>query len=339
MPIPSFRTLGWTAITAAAVALVSLMLVVVQIDSAQDLILLRNALINDLGPSRAYDWTPDAVPANYILETLPTPQPLRDFVVKTSSRALAGDDLQVALTLADALIRNRVKGRGPIQSDTLTALERITKEGVGYCADYTQVFNALGRAADLTVREWGMSFEGYGGDGHAFSEVWDRQKQKWVFIDTFFSFYVRDDKGQPVSATEFREALLDGTASGLEIVPINRDKFGFKYPEKAIEYYRKGAPRFFMIWGNNVLSYDESRAVKVFSKVSKSAEQAAAIVTGVQPRLLIPLDLVDDRALKELSRLRALMVLFVMGACGACTAVALMWIRRRQRCQAAGTSL
>ena len=38
-----------------------------------------------------------------------------------------------------------------------------------------------------------MSFDGYGGDGHAFSEIFDTQRQHWIFVDSFYSFYVTDE--------------------------------------------------------------------------------------------------------------------------------------------------
>jgi hypothetical protein len=208
----------------------------------------------------------------------------------------------------------------------VTALERITTDGAGYCADYTQVYGAIGRAAGLSVREWGMSFDGYGGDGHAFNEVWDRSRGKWLFIDSFFSFYVTDPDGEPLSATELRGHLLDGTTSELQVVPINPARFGFKSPARALEYYRRGAPRFFLVWGNNALSYDAAPAVKAFSGVSRSAEQVAGIALGLHPRLVISRDFADPAAVAELVRLRVVMIVFLLGVVVA--GVALLLHRR-----------
>jgi len=291
----------------------SIAYLVMQVDSSQDLVLLRNAVIAEVEAEGAHEWTPDSMPADYLAETLPSPEPLERFAVMARSGSHNSDDFQTAVSLARALGQNRKRGLGPIQDDTVTAFERITAEGAGYCADYTQVYGALGRAAGLSVREWGMSFDGYGGDGHAFNEVWDRTRNKWLFIDSFNSFFVTDLDGQPLSAIEIRQALLEGTSSELQVVPINPAKFGFKSSDRALEYYRRGAPRFFLVWGNNMLSYDEAPAVKAVSGISRSAEQLVGIVTGVQPKLVISRDFADPDGVAELMRLRAVMTVFLLG--------------------------
>jgi hypothetical protein len=311
---PRWKPRVWIAVAGALLAASSFAYLGFQVDSSQDLVLLRNAVIAEVAPAGAHDWTPDSTPADYLAETLPTPAPIERFAMAAQGDSRASDDFETAVNLARALGQNRKRGRGPIQDDTVTALERITTEGAGYCADYTQVYGALGRAAGLAVREWGMSFDGYGGDGHAFNEVWDRARNKWLFIDSFNSFFVTDPDGQPLSAAEIRQALLDGTSDELQVVPINPEKFGFKSADRALAYYRRGAPRFFLVWGNNVLSYDESPAVKALSGVSRSAEQLVGIAVGMQPKLVIPRDFADPEGVAELIRLRVVMILFVLGA-------------------------
>ena len=311
--LPRLKPLAWIAAAGMLVAVSSLAYLGVQVDSSQDLVLLRNAVIAEVAPGGAHEWTPDSVPTDYLAETLPSPEPLERFAMEARNGSTSSDDFETAVSLARALGKNRKRGRGAIQDDTVTALERITADGAGYCADYTQVYGALGRAAGLSVREWGMSFDGYGGDGHAFNEVWDRSRGKWLFIDSFNSFFVTDLQGQPLSATEIRRALLDGTTNELQVVPINPAKFGFKSPARALEYYRRGAPRFFLVWGNNMLTYDAAPAVKAFSGVSRSAEQVVGIALGLQPKLVISRDFADPEAVEELLRLRVVMVAFLLG--------------------------
>jgi hypothetical protein len=325
---PKVQPLIWIAASGLLAAAGSLAYLGLQVDSSQDLVLLRNAVIADVEAEGAHDWTPDSIPADYLAETLPTPEPLERFAMEARGGSTGTDDFDTAVSLARALGQNRKRDRGPIQDDTVTALERITVDGTGYCADYTQVYGALARAAGLSIREWGMSFDGYGGDGHAFNEVWDRSRGKWLFIDSFNSFFVTDIRGQPVSATELRQALLEGTSSELQVVPINPAKFGFKSHERALEYYRRGAPRFFLVWGNNVLSYDAAPAVKAFSGVSRSAEQVVGIVLGLQPKLVIPEDFADPEAVRELVRLRVVMIVFLLASVVA--GVALLLHRRRR---------
>jgi len=323
------KTLRRTAAIGGIVAIVAFAWLASQVHSGQDLVLLRNSLIADLEPAGKHLWTPAALPDDYLVETRDPPDSFLRYVRQETSGADPNDDLGKALELAEAMVRLRGKVREPIQSDTETALRRITAEGAGYCADYTQVLNALAHAAGLSIREWGMSFDGYGGDGHAFNEVWDRTRQQWVFLDSFYSFYVKDAQGRPISAIEFRDALVRGTSRTLEVVPINPGKFGFKSPEKAIDYYQRGAPRFFLVWGNNVLSYDENPAVRTLARVSRSAEQVAGIVAGVQPRLVIPEDLADQSAVAELSRFRTLMALWMAGGVVATISLLLLRFARR----------
>jgi hypothetical protein len=322
------RTLAWIAAACLLVAVASFAWLGLQVDSSQDLVLLRNAVIAEVEPGGAHEWTPASMPADYLAETLPSPEPLEHFAAQAIGATRPANDFETAVVLARALGRNRKRGKGPIQDDTVTAFERITTEGAGYCADYTQVFGALSRAAGLTVREWGMSFDGYGGDGHAFNEVWDRSRNRWLFIDSFHSFYVTDRRGEPLSVTEFRTALLNGTSGEVQVVPINPQKFGFKSANRAIEYYRRGAPRLFLVWGNNVLSYDASPAVSLFSGVSRSAEQVLGIAAGVQPKLVIPGNLADAEAVAELRRLRVVMLALVVATAVAAITLFLRWRRR-----------
>ncbi len=326
MRLPRLKPLAWIAAAGVLVATSSLAYLGLQVDSSQDLVLLRNAVIAEVEPAGAHQWTPDSMPADYLAETLPTPEPLVRFAMEAQRGSTPTDDFETAVNLASALGQNRKRRRDPIQDDTVTALERITADGDGYCADYTQVYGALGRAAGLSVREWGMSFDGYGGDGHAFNEVWDRKRGKWLFIDSFNSFFVTDLDGQPLSATDIRKALLDGTSSELQVVPINPAKFGFKSSARALEYYRRGAPRFFLVWGNNMLSYDASPAVKAFSGVSRSAEQLVGIAVGLQPKIVISRDFADPEAVAELLRLRVVMIVFLLGV--VVTGIALLLHRR-----------
>jgi len=319
------RILAWIAASCLLLAGTVLAWLALQVDSSQDLVLLRNAVIADVEPGAAHEWTPASLPADYLAETLPSPEPLERFAAQAIGGTRPADDFETAVILAHALCRNRKRGQGPIQDDTLMAFERITNDGAGYCADYTQVYGALARAAGLTVREWGMSFDGYGGDGHAFNEVWDRSRERWLFIDPFHSFYVTDVRGEPLSVIEFRSALLDGTPGEVQVVPINPAKFGFKSPDRALQYYLRGAPRLFLVWGNNVLSYDASPAVSAFSGVSRSAEQVLGIALGIQPKLVIPVELADTEAVTELERLRLVMLALVIALAVAAIALLLRW--------------
>lgn len=289
------------------------------VKSPQDVVQLRNALLYEVAPAGAYDWTPAKVPQDFMLERAPAPHAVEDFALD-ALRNSADSEFGKALQLAAALVRNRtVDWRGdaePIQADTQTTLTAISQQGLGYCADYTQVLMGLAHAAGIQVREWGMAFGAYGGEGHAFVEVYDHTLEKWVFLDPFFSFYVTSQTGVPLSAGEFREALLSGHAGEtVHLVPIDAAKFGFKSPEHALKYYNRGAPRFYLWWGNNVFSYDANPVVRRLGQSSRTAGQIAAILLHVQPRLVLSQGYVDADAFERLYLTRV--VLYVAGACSA----------------------
>src|SRR3546814_14332335 len=79
-------------------------------------------------------------------------------------------------------------------------------------------------------------------NGHAFNEIWDPALQKWVFIDSFVSFYVVDRaSGVPLSALEFRAALLEEPdAEAIEVMQTVPERFPFKSVERALDWYRRG---------------------------------------------------------------------------------------------------
>jgi hypothetical protein len=159
-----------------------------------------------------------------------------------------------------------------------------------------------------------MSFDGYGGDGHAFNEVWDRARNKWLFIDSFNSFFVTDPDGQPLSAAEIPPGVARrhfGRVAG------RSDQSG----EIRLQVGGPGArvlpPRSAALFpgvGQQRAVLRRSPAVKALSGVSRSAEQLVGIAVGMQPKLVIPRDFADPEGVAELMRLRVVMILFVLGA-------------------------
>ena len=171
------------------------------------------------------------------------------------------------LALARAITGGTITRGNAIQSDTRETFRRITENNEGYCSDFTQVFNGLALAAHLPVREWGLSFDGFSGDGHAFSEIYDPALNKWVFLDTFNSFYVVDPVTQiPLSVLEFREQLESNPTALVGAVRfIDEGAFGMKDAATAIDYYRRGTAQFFLWFGNDVFHYDQNPLVSFSS--------------------------------------------------------------------------
>jgi hypothetical protein len=305
---------------------VSIMLAL-SIHSSRDLVRLRNSLLVEVHPAGAYDWTPASVPDDFLWERRAAPEPIAAAAAAIGAGSPRSGDFAEALAIATKLAQNKTSDQ-PIKSDTLTAYRMITQRGLGYCADYTEVFLALAHASGIPVREWGAAFDAYGGDGHAFVEIYDRDRAQWIFIDPFYSFYVTA-AGRPISVAELQSALR-APDSDVQVVPIVRDKFGFKTPERALAYYRRGATRFYLWWGNNIFSYERAPLVAHAASLSRSAEQVAAIFAGVQPKLVLATGNLDEIALRDLRHLRTLVLSMLVASATAGIAL-LGWLAVRWR--------
>lgn len=289
----------------------------------------RNSLLASVGEPAEFDWTADSPPVGFRQESLPAPTPLHDVAAVSSER-----DAASAMQILVEHLRIRPKRRGPIQSNTLEAYRIIREEGRGYCADYTQVFNGLAHAASLPVREWGMSFDRFSGDGHAFSEVYDHETGRWIFVDPMHGFFVRDRATErPMSVLDFRERLAGEDAfASIEVVPIG-NAFMFDSAREAYDYYRAGADQFYLWFGNDVFSYDNHALVQLLGPVSRPVEQLAAIVTGIHPTIRILPTATNQSEIDALFALRfkVIVLTVIAGLLGLLILVQIIWLAGTRR--------
>lgn len=280
------RTGGWLLLfwcSAFAAVLTGATLAPHFFDSAE-LVRMRNALLLDDAPAR-HEWTPDDAPADFAVENRP-PNPLYADVVARGKLRVEGSEWATALAIARHLLANEHRNGGAIQSDLDETYRRITAEGDGYCGDFADVFTGLASTAGVFSRPWAFSFDGFGGRGHIFNEVWESAERRWIMIDVFNNMYFTGEDGRPLSAAEVHTALQGN--SPLHVVPIlAAARPGFKYDVKAIDYYRRGLPEWYMWWGNNVFEYDQASLVRFFGGVSRSMEQLGGIVQGTHPRIRV----------------------------------------------------
>lgn len=255
--------------------------------SSTELVRMRNALLYEEAPAQA-DWTPATIPADWLLERTPPPSMFAR-VVNDHALIAPGDDWETALRIGRHLLSGVVAHRGsggPVQSDLSDTYGEITTRGRGYCGDYVDVFTALANASSVFSRAWAFSFGGFDGHGHIFNEIWDRKTESWRMIDVFNNYYVVDENERPLAALEFRRALLAGEPIRWRAVePAARP--GYKYPGKAVDYYRRGADEWYLWWGNNVFEYDGNPVVSLFSVPSRSLGQLSAIAVGVYPPIRV----------------------------------------------------
>ncbi len=277
------RTGAWIGASAALLMVLSL---VPYLSAPAELTRMRNALLLDPEPAD-YDWAPGTKPADFKVDPRGS-SALFSEIVRRHALVVPGDDWGTAIRIGRHLLSalNRPSATQPIQSDLRETYRRIVDLGQGYCGDFADVFTGLATAAGLFTRPWAFSFDGFGGRGHIFNEVWDRQAQSWRMIDVFYNQYPVDRNGGALSASAFREALANGEA--IHLVPVDPGaRPGFIDRQKAIAYYRRGLSEGYMWWGNNVFEYDENLAVRLFGAVSRSTEQLAGIAVGVHPRIRI----------------------------------------------------
>ena len=72
---------------------------------------------------------------------------------------------------------------------------------MGNCGDCTDVFTAMAHASGIVARQWSFAFDGYGGNGHIFNEVWDDQAGKWRALGLYNKYLSIDPAtAEPLSA-------------------------------------------------------------------------------------------------------------------------------------------
>ena len=173
--------------------------------------------------------------------------------------------------------------RGAVNLDLRGTYQSLIDQGDGYCGDFTEIFVVSAMAAGLRVGTRTFSFDAFGGHGHVWPEIWNRQISCWQLIDVFNNYYFVDTVAIPLSALAFREALLTGS-SQLQLKSLDpRAKPGWAIESKAWAYHRRGLPGWYLGWGNNVFTYGRSRFVKMFSNSSNLLKQVGAIANGAYP--------------------------------------------------------
>lgn len=272
---------------------------------------VRNALVAQVMDKSGFFWTPKEMPSDFLIEQGRVPSRIRE----VAEEIIAGEDKRISNFEKSLLVAKHLGGfrRGPpIRSNTVDVYEKMS-ERHGYCADYTQVYNGIAIALKIPVREWHMAWEAFG-IGHAFNEIYDDAQEKWIFIDSFYSFYVVDkDSGIPLSVLEFQERLRDKKRwNEIRAVPIVDGRFRRRSPDEAIKKYAKGADQFFLWWGNNVFTYDNHPIVRIFGSISRSAAQLGTILLGVQPEMHIVRTETNQEHIDELWRIRSTILTYIV---------------------------
>ncbi len=305
------------------------------LSSSTEVVRMRNALLIVDGPATDFDWSPATRPAGFALDSAP-PDPMFVAAVRRLQLDTLPDDWARAVAISRHLLTgSQTLSGGAIQSDLRSTYRRIIEHGDGYCADFVRAFSALAGTAGIPVRSWAFSFDGFGGHGHVFPEIWNRQLQRWQLIDVYNNYAIVDADNQPLAAMEFRRALLEGTA-GVQLRPLAESaRPGFILEEKAWQYYRNGRHEWYLWWDEQAFAYDQSWAVRSFEGHSRSLAQMGAIVQGVHPRIRILATTHNAPKIAAMRRLRthlltvAGLVTAAAASMAACAAVIVVRWRRR----------
>lgn len=291
----------WLSVTAMALAMLSL---APYFTSSTELVRMRHALVLGDRLDEAVDWTPASVPPDFLREDAAPYPEFADAVSRLGLDAMASDWDRVLAISRHLLGSSPELYGGAIQSDLRDTYQQIITQGHGYCGDFVRVFTGLAIAAGIPVRAWAFSFDGFGGHGHVWPEIWNRQLGRWQLVDIFNNSYFVAAEGVPLSALEVHRAMLEKPAT-LRLLRLHPGvKPGFVIEAKAWDYYRRGINQWYLVSGNNVFSYDRALLVRAFAGISRSLEQLGGIVQGVYPGVRILAEEANQAQSTAMKRLR-----------------------------------
>lgn len=296
---------------------------------SSELVRLRHALQLSSQPLDARWPGLPAMPEGFLTDSPPYPEPFVAFV-----RQHEGDEPEVwmrSTRLAAALIPDRgLRRQGAIQSSMTATLHRIQEYGEGYCGDYADVFAGLATVAGIASRRWSFSFDGFGGHGHIFNEVWDPVRASWLMLDLQHNFYPADQAGQPISALEFRQLLQSEQSVNLRLID-EAASFGFLTEQAARDYYRRGLNGWYMTWGNNLFEQDRLLLARWLAPVHRALEQLAAITSGRVPEIRLMQSEHNEAQVRRMQHLKMRLQVIVIGTGGLLLVVVIQLMRSISR--------
>ena len=104
---------------------------------------LRNSLLASVGAAEDFSWTPAEIPKTFHWEKMTAPDKFRALTTELLANAGDRSNFEKILIFARHL-RARESNNSAISVSTVMAYDKIVKEGVGWCSDFTQVLNGLG---------------------------------------------------------------------------------------------------------------------------------------------------------------------------------------------------
>lgn len=285
-------------LTTLALMLVVAISVLLFLMSGKNGTLVRNSLIAGSMPESGFLWRPGAEPDSYKLEDHSPPGWLEQ-----EFSFLAGiDQGQAKVEAAIKALHNQPHRGGAIRSDLHTTWKLIDTQGRGYCADFSKLFTALMLEAEVPVREWALGHENFG-SGHTFNEVFINGQ--WVFVDSYNGMMVKDSEtGRLLSVLEFRSRLEQADFDSLLVLKFTDPDSFFQTREEGLDYYARSSDFFYLMWGNNVFSYDTNPWIVQASQMGRAMERLVAMLVGQYPEIRMLETKSNNQAIEEVESLR-----------------------------------
>jgi len=273
---------------------------------------VRNAFLLRRGTAQDFAWTPDSVPAGFRVEKRRAPAIVHEAAIAVQAGIPEAGDWELARALVTMLVRNW-KSDGAIQADLASTYDGIVG-GSGYCADYVRVYLAAAATVGLFCRQWAFSFDGFGGHGHTFIEIFDRQRGRWLFLDVHNNVYAsRAESDEPMGGLDLRQALLDGTT--IEFHRAGEGRLGFRHFDKLLDYYRRGVAQWYLWWGNDVITRDTTGISRALTPISGRIANVATSAFCLPPIVaIVDADNADEIAAMERLRKHVSVTLGVVAA-------------------------
>jgi hypothetical protein len=305
-------TRGFALANALALLVALVWLAVLTLPAARA-VRVRNAFLLRRGRAEDFAWTPATTPQDFRAEHLPAPTVI-EAAVEAAGVSNANHDWQRARALVGMLVQHS-RHEGGIRADLAATFAGIVA-GYGYCADFVRVYIAAAGGAGLFCRQWAFSFDGFGGHGHTFVEIYDRERSVWSFVDVHNNVYaVLGGTEAPLDALALRNALIHAPAS-IEFRQAAPGRLGFPHFDKLLDYYRRGAGEWYLWWGNDVISREQGRLARATGTISDRLAHRVGSALGQLPPFVVLATPENERAIARMEKLRR-HVLAAAVLCGA----------------------
>ncbi len=158
------------------------------------------------------------------------------------------------LNLVKKIVNSFSKGQssdgcGFYSQDIIKNIEWVSQKH-GCCSDYSQVFIALANLNGIFAREVHH-------ESHTFNEYWDKDLNKWVWVDPNFLLMAKDEKGKYLSLFEIRDYFFSGKIPNWEFIG-NENEIFFKNSASEHNYYKPNQFQTLIYTnGNNVFQESE----------------------------------------------------------------------------------